>query len=103
MWAQPVAGIGQGNGAGPTIWAAVSSLLFDIMKEDGFLAIVSCAMTFTKKSIGGFVFVDDMDLCVSSQPTAARMVIQLQNLVTHWEGLLQTKGVLWSWTNVFGI
>jgi len=35
-WNQPVAGIGQGNGAGPAIWATVSSPLFTIMQEDGF-------------------------------------------------------------------
>jgi len=35
-WTQPVASIRQGNGAGPAIWAAVSSPLFEIMKEDGF-------------------------------------------------------------------
>jgi len=35
-WAQPVAGIGQGNGTGPAIWVAVSSPLFKIMKEDVF-------------------------------------------------------------------
>ncbi len=64
-WGQPVAGIGQGNGVGPAIWAAVSSPLFTIMKEDGFLAKVICAMSFNEISISGFAFVDDTDLCVS--------------------------------------
>jgi len=30
-WKDPVAGIGQGNGAGPQIWAAVSTPLFTIL------------------------------------------------------------------------
>jgi len=30
-WAMPIAGIGQGNGNGPSIWAAVSLPMFDIM------------------------------------------------------------------------
>jgi len=30
-WEQPMAGIGQENGAGPQIWAAVSSPLFEIL------------------------------------------------------------------------
>jgi len=30
-WEQPTVGIGQGNGAGPQIWAAVSSPLFEIL------------------------------------------------------------------------
>jgi len=30
MWAQPIAGIGQGNGANPTIWATVNSPLLTL-------------------------------------------------------------------------
>ncbi len=30
-WSQLAAGIGQGNGAGPHIWAAVSTPLFEVM------------------------------------------------------------------------
>jgi len=37
-WTLPTVGIGQGNGAGPQIWAAVSSPLFEIMQTDGFVA-----------------------------------------------------------------
>jgi len=69
MWAQPVAGIGQGNGAGPAICTAVSLPFFKIMKEDGFLALITCSMGLSQKAIGGFAFVDDADLCISGQPT----------------------------------
>jgi len=62
------------------------------MKEDNFLAMVSCAMPLTKKSIGGFAFVDNIDICVSSQPMAAMMATQMQNSVTYWEGHLHTMG-----------
>jgi len=70
-WNQPVAGIGQGNGAGPAIWAAVSSPLFKIMQADSFLATVICAMSSQACCFSGFAFVDDTDLCVSGQPTVA--------------------------------
>jgi len=70
-------------------WAVVSFPLFDIMKEDDFLAMVSCAMLSYKKSISRFAFVDDTDLCVSSQPTVKSMVIHMQHSVTQWEGLLR--------------
>jgi len=33
-WTLPTVGIGQGNGAGPQIWAAVSSPLYEIMRAD---------------------------------------------------------------------
>jgi len=37
-WDQPITGIGQGNGAGPQIWAAMSSLLFELLQQEGFCA-----------------------------------------------------------------
>jgi len=37
-WVNPIAGIRQGNRAGPQIWAAVSTVLFNIMREDGMFA-----------------------------------------------------------------
>jgi len=86
-WAQLVTGIGQGNRAGPAIWAVVSSPLFAIMKEEGFLAMVICAMTQTATSIGGFAFIDDTDLCVLGDQTAEKTATHMQQAITHWEGL----------------
>jgi hypothetical protein len=36
LWVIPIQGVYQGNGAGPLIWAVVSSPLLDIMQEEGF-------------------------------------------------------------------
>jgi len=91
-WDQPVAGIGQGNGTGPAIWAAVSSPLFTIMKEDRFLAKVICAMTLNEISLSGFAFVDDMDLCISGHSDGIQTTRHMQKSVTNWEGLLRTTG-----------
>jgi len=44
-WHAPIAGIGQGNGAGPHIWVAVSSPMLDIMQLDRFYAQVISAIT----------------------------------------------------------
>jgi len=94
-WAQPVAGIGQGNGAGPAIWAAVSSPLFEIMWEDRFLTKVICAMSSHECCLSGFAFVDDTDLCVSGHATAAQTVQSMQGPITNLEGLLwTTRGAL---------
>jgi len=90
--AQPVAGIGQGNGAGPAICAAVSSPLFTIMKEDGFLATVICAMSHKSFKLSGFAFVDDTDLCVLGQSTATQTATRMQESIANWEGLLRTTG-----------
>jgi len=50
----PIAGIVQGNGTGPQIWAAVSSPLFEIMWMDRFLATIQCAMSLHYKDIVWF-------------------------------------------------
>jgi len=64
-WGSPIAGIGQGNGAGPQIWAAVSSPLLELMKEDRFFAMLVGAFSLVSQSLVGFAFVDDTDLCVT--------------------------------------
>jgi len=61
-WVDPIAGIGQGNGAGPQIWAAVSMVLFNIMREHGLLASIVSTISHQKLDISGFVFIDDTDL-----------------------------------------
>jgi len=45
MWEAPIAGIGQGNGAGPAIWAVVSSPMFEIMQQEGFYALIQGAIS----------------------------------------------------------
>jgi len=36
IWAVPVVGIGQGNGAGPQIWAVVSTPILDLLRQEGY-------------------------------------------------------------------
>jgi len=62
MWQAEVAGIGQGNGAGLYIWAAISMLLFDITRQEGFVASFICALLQQHKALAGLAFVDDTDL-----------------------------------------
>jgi len=49
-WQAPIAGIGQGNGAGPQIWAAVSSPILDIMQSEGFYAHLITAILHMNKN-----------------------------------------------------
>jgi len=91
-WQAPIAGIGQGNGAGPQIWAAVSSLILDLMRQEGFYAHLIASISRMKKMVG-FAFVDDTDLCVFGPQVTRQMVRdELQKSVDHWEGLLQATG-----------
>jgi len=62
-WVDPITGIGQGNGTGPQIWAAVSTILFNIRQEDGMFATIVCMISQQKMDLAGFAFVDDTNLC----------------------------------------
>jgi len=89
LWAAPIAGIGQGNSAGPSIWAAVSSPMFKIMRQDGFYALLQGAISLQNCTIAGFAFMDDTDLCVTHPTNQANQVAaHMQKAVTQWEGLL---------------
>jgi len=45
QWTEPIACIGQGNGAGPHIWVVVSTPLFQILTQEGFLAHIICTLS----------------------------------------------------------
>jgi len=88
-WKVPIAGIGQGNGAGPHIWAAVRSPLLDLMQQDGFYANMMLAISLQQKQLVSFTFVDDMDLCMfEPHVNTSNVQLTMQNSVDHWEGLL---------------
>jgi len=92
-WGTPIASIGQGNGAGPQIWEAVSTPLFQILSEDGFFAQVICAMSVHQQSITNFRFVDNTNLCIATEDNTAKTVItRMQNSLQLWAGLLQATG-----------
>jgi len=48
-WKEAITGIGQGNGAGPQIWAAISSPLLNIMRADGFYVHLIAAVSKAEK------------------------------------------------------
>jgi len=92
-WQAPIAGISQGNRAGPHIWAAVSSLLLDLLQMDGFYANLIAAISLTATKIVGFTFMDDTDLCVTHESDEGKQVVQqMQKAVTQWDGLLWASG-----------
>jgi len=92
-WGIPITGIGQGNGASPQIWVAVSTPLFQILATEGFLAQIICAISAHQRSIVGFGFVDNTDLCVTTMDNQVTMVLhQMQDSLGMWAALLQATG-----------
>jgi len=95
-WKEYVAGIGQGNGVGPQIWAATSIPLFNIMQQEGLLSIFLCALTQQQRALAGLAFVDNTDLIVNDPSNSTEKVTRkMQQLLTMWHGLLwATSGEL---------
>jgi len=92
-WKDLAAGIGQGNGAGPQIWAAVSTPLFAILRAEGFVAQIICAMTKTSTELAGLAFVDDTDLIINDPSNDAEQVNdKMQRSLSTWHGILRATG-----------
>jgi len=92
-WAAPVVGIGQGNGAGPQIWAAVSAPLFEILRQEGFIATFICALSAQHQQMAGFAFIDDTNLIVTDTSNDPMQVAnKMQQSLQLWHGLLQATG-----------
>lgn len=81
-------GIGQGNRAGPAIWAVLSSPLLNLLRSKGF----GCEFTppFSQQALKfvGYAFVDDTDIIVSQayMDSYIEASAELQLAVDTWEG-----------------
>jgi hypothetical protein len=71
IWLVPIQGVGQGNGAGPQIWAAVSTPVLNLLRDMGYGASFKAAISGTDLSFVGYAFVDNVDLCTASADLAA--------------------------------
>jgi len=92
-WGTPIAGIRQGNRAGPQIWAAVSTLLFQILAQEGFLAQIICVSSPHQRPIVGFGFVGGTDICVTATDNQLITVLHcMQDSLGMWVTLLQAMG-----------
>jgi len=94
----PISGISQGNGAGPQIWAVVSTLILDILQEAGYGVTFKPAINGSSVSFVGYSFVDDTDL-VQTGPhidsTSQEVLPLMQAALLLWEqGLRATGGAL---------
>jgi hypothetical protein len=58
----PMHGICQGNGAGPAIWAVLSSPLLEIQRKKGFGFYMFTPISGSEVEFVGYAFVDDSDL-----------------------------------------
>ena len=91
----PIQGVGQGNGAGPTIWAVVSSPVLNMLRESGCLCTFRMAITGKEVKFVGYAFVDDADKVVTSpdpEATYKEIAELLQKSADTWEGGIRATG-----------
>ncbi len=91
----PFQGCGQGNGAGPTMWVAISSILISMMATAGFglslLSALSCAVVVANC----LSFVDDTDLvhaAAHSDTSGVALLPDVQRAVNLWSGGISATG-----------
>jgi hypothetical protein len=91
-----IQGVGQGNGAGPQVWAAVSTVILNMLRAEVDGASFICPVTGEKFSFVGFSFVDDTDLIVKSETNESHSFQEaadtMQHALTTWEGGLRATG-----------
>ena len=91
----PFQGCGQGNGAGPTIWVAISSILISMMASEGYGFQEVTALSAELLSAVCFCFIDDSDLVESSPAADASgesLTPRIQSAMDLWAGGVKATG-----------
>jgi len=95
VWAVPVAGIGQGNGAGPQIWAIISTPILDLLRQEGYGAAFKVAVSRDQIQFIGYSFMDDMDLIQTGSTITSTMgdtLPLMQAALDLWNNSLSATG-----------
>ncbi|CAJ1934702.1 unnamed protein product [Cylindrotheca closterium] len=91
----PFQGCGQGNGAGPCIWVAISAILIDAMEAEGFGYKSRTALTNEEFFASCFCFVDDTDVMESNdnvETTGEDLLPSVQSALDLWLGSISATG-----------
>ena len=93
-WESDPSGVCQGNGAGPAIWAIVSSPLFECLREQGYGAELYSAISRRHFHMSGFAFVDDADTVQTGElgETTETVMEKAQEELNLWEELIRATG-----------
>jgi len=91
-WYIPIHGIGQGNGAGPTIWACISAPLMEFLRGQGHGLKWTAPISSETIHLVGFAFVDDCDLPVAQIGNHSPPTPRLQSVLNDWNGVLACTG-----------
>ena len=84
-------GLGQGNGAGPTVWSVLSSTVFDVLHTQGYSTNFCSALSLGLLRLCGFSYVDDCDL-IADGITIKDVYNKLQGVLRSWDEIMQVNG-----------
>ena len=87
----PIHGVGQGNGAGPAIWALMSSRFYHNLELQNVQATFTAPLSGKQYKTCGLGFVDDAENMVTAD-TAEQVAPALQRNVDVWSGNLRATG-----------
>jgi hypothetical protein len=88
-----IQGIGQGNGAGPQIWAAISTVELDMLRQQGMGGVFETPITKKQLHIVGYAYVDDTDILTFTGKDDEKETIQkMQENIDLWSGGLAATG-----------
>jgi Reverse transcriptase (RNA-dependent DNA polymerase) len=90
-----IQGVGQGNGAGPQIWAAVSTVVLNLLRDEGNGGYFNCPITGNEFFFVGYSFVDDTDLVVTTRShgeSFENVLDCMQQALSDWEAGLRATG-----------
>ena len=83
--------MGQGNGAGPSVWSILSSTIFDELHRKGHSTPFCFALSQGLFQLCGFSYVDDCDL-IADGDNADTVHSKLQLMLTVWDKLMEVTG-----------
>jgi hypothetical protein len=84
-------GIGQGNGAGPTIWVMVSSPLLHRLRQEKYGYSLTSSVSGKSNLFSAFTFVDDNDM-IQSIDDSLSVTSSAQQALDVWVDSLVTTG-----------
>ena len=90
-WKNFPQGVLQGNASGPTIWALLSSIIFDCLHKRGFGTQFCTSLSKQVFCLVGFAYVDDCDL-VQSGTDPIEVLSSMQQLINSWGTLMEVTG-----------
>ena len=91
----PFQGCGQGNGAGPTIWLAISAILIDMMRAAGFGFACLSALSGLLVLADCLCFMDDSDVIHAAQTvhtSGESLFWSVQRAMDLWAGGIRATG-----------